>query len=62
MGLELSPEDGDGAFASGGGSMNELLPGTLELTIGSGKEAIASSADDVSIVICFVDFDGCRCV
>ncbi len=46
----------------GGGSMNELVVGVLELTIGSGKDGIASSAEEVSKVMWLVAFEDCRCV
>lgn len=42
---------GDASGADGGGSIDEVFPGSLEGNIGSGKAAIASSEDEVSMVI-----------
>lgn len=46
----------------GGGSMAESVLGALDGTAGSGKAGIASSADEVSIVIWVVVFGAGRCV
>jgi len=45
--------EGEGALV-GGGSMEECDVGGLDPIMGSGREGISSSVDDVSIVICFV--------
>lgn len=42
---------GDGAGAGGGGSIAECVAGAFDGRIGSGKAGIASSDDDVSIVM-----------
>lgn len=46
--------EGDGALVIGGGSIDECDVGALEGIAGSGKAGISSSADEVSIVMCFV--------
>lgn len=46
--------EGDGALVSGGGSMDECDVGALDGIAGSGSARISSSADAVSMVICFV--------
>ena len=46
--------EGDGALVIGGGSIEECDVGGLDGMIGSGKEGISSSVDEVSIVICWV--------
>lgn len=46
--------EGEGALV-GGGSMEECDVGGLDPIMGSGREGISSSVDDVSIVICLVD-------
>ena len=51
---------GDGIAAGGGGSMGEWAGGCLDGTTGSGNKAIASSPDDVSMVICVVVFGAVR--
>ena len=54
---------GDGiVIAEGGGSIAEREVGADVGTIGSGRAGIASSAEDVSIVICTVGFEVGRCV
>ena len=44
------------ALVGGGGSIEERVAGDLDGMIGSGKAAMASSADEVSMVILVVDF------
>ena len=46
----------------GGGSIADGVPIILEVTIGSGNDGMASSADEVSIVICVVRVVLERCV
>jgi hypothetical protein len=46
--------EGDGALVSGGGSIDECDVGALDGIAGSGSAGISSSADAVSMVICFV--------
>lgn len=46
--------EGDGALVMGGGSMDECDVGSFDGMIGSGREGISSSIEDVSMVICFV--------
>lgn len=46
--LDGAPASADTAEGGGGGSMGEGLD------IGSGSEGIGSSADEVSMVMCFV--------
>lgn len=46
--------EGEGALVRGGGSMEECDVGAFEGSAGSGNAGISSSAEDVSIVICFV--------
>lgn len=46
--------EGDGALVSGGGSIEAFEVGALDGMAGSGNAGISSSADDVSMVICFV--------
>lgn len=47
----LADSIGDGTVVGGGGSIAECVVGCLEGMMGSGKAAIASSEEDVSIVI-----------
>ena len=61
-GFEASLGEGIVVLVDGGGSIAELLVGALDGTTGSGNAAIASSLDDVSIVISAVDFVLSRCV
>ena len=42
-------------MVGGGGSMAECVVGAFDGMTGSGRAAIASSEEDVSIVICVVD-------
>lgn len=56
MGLASSLGDGIETLADGGGSIAECVVGALEGTIGSGRGAMASSDDAVSIVIWVVAF------
>ena len=46
--------EGEGALVSGGGSMEAFEVGALDGMAGSGNAGISSSADEVSMVICFV--------
>lgn len=57
VGLEASEGDG---MVGGGGSIAEYVVGGLEGTTGSGRAAMASSEDEVSIVIWVVGLDECR--
>ena len=50
VGLGISLGDGIETL-EGGGSMAECVVGVLDGTAGSGKAGMASSADEVSIVI-----------
>ena len=52
----LVASDGEGIVV-GGGSIAECGNGGLEGMTGSGSKAMASSEEDVSIVICVVDLD-----
>ena len=61
-GLEISLGEGIVALVVGGGSIAELLVGAFDGTTGSGNADIASSPDDVSIVICAVGLVLRRCV
>lgn len=56
VGLASSLGDGMETLADGGGSMAECVVGALEGTTGSGRGAMASSEDAVSIVIWVVVF------
>jgi hypothetical protein len=49
--LPRSRGEGIGALAGGGGSIAECIVGALDGTTGSGRGAICSSEDAVSIVI-----------
>lgn len=62
MGLASSLANCMAAFAGGGGSIAECVVGALEGTIGSGRGAMSSSEDAVSIVICVVAFWAVRWV
>ena len=53
VGLKFS--NGEGTGAGGGGSMVECVIGDLEGIMGSGKAGMASSDDEVSIVMLVVD-------
>lgn len=53
----MSLGDGIAVFCGGGGSIAEREAGSVDGTIGSGSAGIASSADDVSSVICTVGFE-----
>ena len=61
VGLGISLGDGIEMF-DGGGSMAECVIGALDGTAGSGKAGMASSADEVSMVICVVALIVVRCV
>ena len=62
VGRPISLGDGIAVVAAGGGFMAEKELGIDVGTIGSGRAGIASSADEVSIVICTVGFEVGRCV
>lgn len=53
----MSLGDGIVIAEGGGGSIAERELGAVVGTIGSGRAGIGSSADEVSIVICTVDFE-----
>ena len=62
VGRPMSLGDGIAVVAAGGGCMAEKELGIEVGTIGSGRAGIASSADEVSIVIWTVGLEVGRCV
>lgn len=46
--------DGDGTLVNGGGSIDDVEMALDCCITGSGRAGISSSAEDVSIVMCFV--------
>ena len=57
VGRPISLGEGMAVVEGGGGCMAEKELGSEVGTIGSGRAGIASSADEVSMVICTVDFE-----
>jgi hypothetical protein len=56
VGLPISLVDGMAMFEGGGGSIDEEEVGNVDGIMESGSAGIASSAEDVSNVICTVGF------